>query len=53
MRLWSDDIEQMRGEARKAVAEGFAERQSTLTVPGPLPAARRSGSNSAGRCSRS
>jgi acetyl esterase/lipase len=38
MRLWSDEIEQMRGEARQAVAAGFAARMAMLTPSGPPPA---------------
>jgi acetyl esterase/lipase len=37
MRLWSDEIEEMRDEARKAVADGIAERMSTLVSTGPFP----------------
>jgi acetyl esterase/lipase len=38
MRLWSDEIEQMRAEARQAVAAGFAERTAMLMGSGPPPA---------------
>jgi acetyl esterase len=38
VQLWSDEIEQMRDEARKAVAEGIAERMATMGNTGPLPA---------------
>jgi acetyl esterase len=37
MQLWSDEIEEMRDEARQAVADGFAERMAALGNNGPLP----------------
>src|SRR5260370_1263617 len=38
MQLWSDEIEQMRSEARKAVGDGFTARMAALITTGPLPA---------------